>query len=133
MISTPCIPSDSGTKPVVPDAVRQNELHQNNVREVPSDFTLTHYCPKQASATQLSLLMQELRTTNKDSNKTALTADAKLHSLKLLPNEANQFTCRSFEKSLCMQNALILWNIFSPATTNLNAYLKWTPPSVSCS
>lgn len=32
------------------------ELHKNDVREMPSDFRLTDYCPKQASATELPLL-----------------------------------------------------------------------------
>lgn len=35
------------------------ELHKNGIREMPSDFRLTDYCPKQASATELPLLMQE--------------------------------------------------------------------------
>lgn len=58
------------------------ELHKNGIREMPSDFRLTDYCPKQASATELPLLMQEFwlwtkkKKKKRDPNKTGLTTDA---------------------------------------------------------
>lgn len=58
------------------------ELHKNDVREMPSDFRLTDYCPKQASATELPLLyagiliMDQKKKKKRDRNKTGLTTDA---------------------------------------------------------
>lgn len=134
MISTPYVPSDSGTKPVVPDAASQvtecwitPKQCQRSARWLQTRSLLpwTGICHTTVSA-DTGLMDQIKRTPTK-----LAWPDAKLHSLKLPPNEANQSTRRSFEKSLCMQNALIIWNIFSPVTTNPTAYLKWTPPSGS--
>lgn len=52
---------------------------------MPSDFRLAVYCPKQAAATELSLLMQEFQLqTIKRKKETGSTTDAKFLKKNIL-------------------------------------------------